>query len=39
VGSIADETLLAALEADDRAALLSGTARQLDSLDWREQWL
>jgi hypothetical protein len=39
VGSSADETLLAALEADDRAALLSGTARQLDSLDWREQWL
>jgi hypothetical protein len=39
VGSSADETLLAGLEADDRAALLSGNARQLDSLGWREAWL
>ncbi|GAA3152374.1 non-ribosomal peptide synthetase component F [Kribbella aluminosa] len=38
-GSCADETLLAALEVDDKAALLNGNARQLDSLGWREQWL
>ena len=38
VGS-AGETLLGALEADDRAALLRGNARELDSLGWRERWL
>lgn len=35
----ADEKLLAVLREDDRVALLSGNARDLDSLGWRERWL